>query len=213
LRSINGFSLALMEDYADKLDPSAMAFLERIRAATQRMSQLIDDLLNLAQVTRGQMLHEAVDFSTMAKSILANLQKADPQRVVEVVVQESLVGRGDPRLLRVVLENLLGNAWKFTSKKPRARIEMGAEQKNGTLKYFVCDDGSGFDMTYADKLFGTFQRLHGATEFPGSGVGLAIVQRIINRHGGQTWAEGANSKGAKFSFTLRTLEEEAIDGE
>ena len=140
--------------------------------------------------------------SLKGKSILESLQKSAPQRAIECVIQEGVIGHGDPRLLQVVLENLLGNAWKFTSKKPQARIELGTARQNGSTVYFVCNDGSGFDMTYADKLFGTFQRLHAATDFPGSGVGLAIVQRIIHRHGGRTWAEGAEGKGATFSVTL-----------
>ena len=202
LRSIDGFSLALMEDGADALDAQSRAYLERIRAATQRMSQLIDDLLNLARVTRSEMRHEIVNLSAMAKGILAEFQKREPERKVECVVPEGVEGQGDPRLLQVVLENLLGNAWKFTMKKPQARIELGMERQDGQTVYFVRDDGPGFDMTYVDKLFGTFQRLHAAAEFPGSGVGLAIVQRVINRHGGRTWAEGAEGKGATFSFTL-----------
>lgn len=202
LRSIDGFSLALMEDCADTLDAQSKAYLERIRAATQRMAQLIDDLLNLARVTRSEMRHEVVDLSVMARGILAEFHKREPERAVEYVVPDGVEGRGDPRLLQVVLENLLGNAWKFTMKKPHARIELGVEQQDGQTVYFVRDDGPGFDMTYVDKLFGTFQRLHAASEFPGSGVGLAIVQRVINRHGGRTWAEGAEGKGATFSFTL-----------
>ncbi len=202
LRSIDGFSLALMEDCADKLDGQSRAYLERIRAATQRMSQLIDDLLNLARVTRSEMRHEVVDLSAMAKGILAEFQKREPEREVECVVPDGVVGHGDPRLLQVVLENLLGNAWKFTMKKPQARIELGVEQWDEQTVYFVRDDGPGFDMRYVDKLFGTFQRLHAASEFPGSGVGLAIVQRVIYRHGGRTWAQGVEGKGATFSFTL-----------
>ena len=202
LRSIDGFSLALIEEYGDKLDATATGFLERIRAGSQRMAQLIDDLLNLARVTRGEMRHEAVDLAAMAKDIVANLQKEDPQRVVQFAVQEEITGQGDPRLLHLVLENLLGNAWKFTSKKPQAHIELKAQRQNGKTVYSVCDDGSGFDMAYADKLFGTFQRLHASSDFPGTGVGLAIVQRIIQRHGGRTWAKGAEGKGATFSFTL-----------
>ncbi len=202
LRSIDGFSLALMEDYADRLDATANGFLERIRAATQRMAQLIDDLLNLARVTRGEMRNEAVDLGAMAKVIMAILQKGDPQRVVEFVVHEDVIGCGDPRLLQAVLDNLLGNAWKFTSKKSCARIELRAEQQHGTTVYSIRDDGAGFDMTHAGKLFGAFQRLHPATEFPGTGVGLAIVQRIIHRHGGRIWAEGVEGQGATFSFTL-----------
>jgi PAS domain S-box-containing protein len=202
LRSIDGFSLALMEDYADKLDANANGFLQRIRAATQRMAQLIDDLLNLARITRGDMLHEAVDLGAIARGIMANLHKEEPQRVVESVIQDGVMGHGDPRLLEVVLDNLLRNAWKFTSKKPHARIELKAARENGHEVYCVSDDGSGFDMEYAHKLFGIFQRLHGTDDFPGTGVGLAIVQRIIHRHGGRIWAQGAVDQGATFSFTL-----------
>ena len=202
LRSIDGFSLALIEDYDGKLDADAKGLLDRIRAATKRMAQLIDDLLNLARVTRTEMRYEAVDLGAMAKSVLADLQSGDPQRSVECVVGEDIIGHGDSRLLRVVLENLLGNAWKFTMNKPRARIELGMSQQDGGPVYFVRDDGPGFDMAYVDKLFGTFQRLHAASEFPGTGIGLASVRRIIQRHGGTTWAEGAVDKGATFSFTL-----------
>jgi PAS domain S-box-containing protein len=207
LRSIDGFSLALMEDYADGLDAEARGLLERIRAATHRMAQLIDDLLNLARVARSEMRHEVVNLSAMAKVILAEFQTLEPQRRVECVVQEGAVGHGDPDLLRVVLENLLGNAWKFTMKKPRARIELGTLQRDKQQVYFVRDDGPGFDMTYANKLFGTFQRLHATTEFPGTGIGLASVRRIIHRHGGRTWAEGVEGKGATFSFTLNENKE------
>jgi PAS domain S-box-containing protein len=202
LRSIDGFSSALREDYGGQLDGQAKNYLERIRAATQRMSQLIDDLLNLARVSRGEMRHEQVDLSAMAKVILTDLQNGEPQRSVECVVPEGVAAQGDPRLLRVVLENLLGNAWKFTKKKPQARIELGVAKQDGQQVYFVRDDGAGFDMTYVGKLFGTFQRLHAAEDFSGSGVGLATVQRIIHRHGGRVWAQGAEGKGATFTFTL-----------
>jgi PAS domain S-box-containing protein len=202
LRSIDGFSSALREDYGDQLDGQAKNYLERIRAATQRMSQLIDDLLNLARVSRGEMRHEQVDLSAMAKVILTDLQNGEPQRSVECVVPEGVAAQGDPRLLRVVLENLLGNAWKFTKKKPQARIELGVAKQDGQHVYFVRDDGAGFDMTYVGKLFGTFQRLHAAEDFSGGGVGLATVQRIIHRHGGRVWAQGAEGKGATFTFTL-----------
>ena len=202
LRSIDGFSSALREDYGGQLDGQAKNYLERIRGATQRMSQLIDDLLNLARVSRGEMRHEQVDLSAMAKVILTDLQNGEPQRSVECVVPEGVAAQGDPRLLRVVLENLLGNAWKFTKKKPQARIELGVAKQDGQQVYFVRDDGAGFDMTYVGKLFGTFQRLHAAEDFSGSGVGLATVQRIIHRHGGRVWAQGAEGKGATFTFTL-----------
>ncbi len=206
LRSIDGFSLALMEDYADTLDAEAKGHLERIRAATQRMAQLIDDLLKLARVTRSEMRNEVVDLTAMAKVILAEFQTLEPDRRVECIVQEGVAGRGDPELLRAVLENLLGNAWKFTMKKPLAKIELGMFQRDGQPVYFVGDDGPGFNMAYVNKLFGTFQRLHAATEFPGTGIGLASVRRIIHRHGGRTWAEGAENKGATFSFTLHENE-------
>jgi len=202
LRSIDGFSLTLSEDYGDVLDDEAKRLLDRIRSATKRMAQLIDDLLNLARVTRTEMRHEVVDLGALAKIILADLQSADPERHVQCVVGESIIGNGDSRLLRVVLENLLGNAWKFTMNKPQARIELGISHEDGKSVYFVRDDGPGFDMAYVDKLFGTFQRLHTATEFPGTGIGLASVRRIIHRHGGRTWAEGEVGKGATFSFTL-----------
>jgi light-regulated signal transduction histidine kinase (bacteriophytochrome) len=202
LRSIDGFSSALMEDYGRQLDGQAKNYLGRIRAATQRMAQLIDDLLNLARVSRGEMRHEQVDLSTMAKVILTDLHNGEPERNVECVVPEGVAAEGDPRLLRVVLENLLGNAWKFTRKKPQAKIELGVAKRDGQKVYFVRDDGAGFDMTYVDKLFGTFQRLHTAEDFSGSGVGLATVQRIIHRHGGRVWAQGAEGEGATITFTL-----------
>lgn len=206
LRSIDGFSLALMEDYADTLDAEARGHLERIRAATQRMAQLIDDLLKLARVTRSEMRNETVDLTAMAKVIFAEFEALEPERRVECVVQDGVVGSGDPELLRVVLENLLGNAWKFTMKKPRAKIELGMFQRDGRQVYFVRDDGQGFDPAYVSKLFGTFQRLHATTEFPGTGIGLASVRRIIHRHGGRTWAEGLKQKGATFFFTLHDNE-------
>ncbi len=203
LRGIDGFSQALLEDYGDKLDDQGRGYLNRVRDASQRMAQLIDDLLLLSRVTRSEMQREPVDLSAMAQAIAGELRQAEPERQVEFVIHEGLQARGDPRLLRVALENLVGNAWKYTSKHPRARIEFGASnQDNGSLTYFVTDDGAGFDMTYADKLFGAFQRLHGAIQFKGTGIGLATVKRIINRHGGRVWAEGAVEKGATFYFTL-----------
>src|SRR5271156_2127219 len=202
LRSIDGFSSALMEDYGDKLDEQSKSHLLRIRAATQRMAQLIDDLLKLAFVTRSEMHMWKVDLSELANVILAEFERAEPNRKIECVVQEHVISQGDPLLLRSVLENLLGNAWKFTSKTPQAKIEFGTEDQGGETVYFVRDNGAGFDMTYAGKLFGPFQRLHIATDFPGTGVGLATVKRIIHRHGGRVAAEGAVGKGATFSFTL-----------
>jgi signal transduction histidine kinase len=203
LRGIDGFSQALLEDYPDKLDEQGRNYLHRTRAAAQRMSQLIDDMLNLSRVTRYEMRRETVDLSTLARKVTAELQKTQPGRQVEFVITEGLTVNGDTALLRVALENLLGNAWKFTGKQPRARIEFGVTQHEGKPAYYVRDDGVGFDMTYVGKLFAPFQRLHSAEEFPGTGIGLATVQRIILRHGGTVWAEGAVGKGAAFYFTLK----------
>ncbi|MBI2875506.1 MAG: MEDS domain-containing protein [Candidatus Tectomicrobia bacterium] len=202
LRSIDGFSLALLEDYADQLDAQGRDYLQRVRASSQRMAQLIDDLLNFSRITRSEMRHERVDLSALVQTIASELQKAQPERQVECVIAPGLVANGDERLLRLALENLLRNAWKFTGKHPWARIEFGVTQQEGQRAYFVRDDGAGFEMAYADKLFGAFQRLHAVAEFPGTGIGLAIVQRIIHRHGGRVWAEGAVEQGAAFYFTL-----------
>jgi two-component system sensor histidine kinase/response regulator len=204
LRSIDGFSQALLEDYADKLDEEGKDHLQRVRASTQRMAELIDDMLNLSRMTRSEMRLEAVNLSTVAKTVAAELQRSQPDRRVEFVIAEGVVANGDSGLLRVVLENLLGNAWKFTGKHSEAKIEFGISLQNGNSAYFVRDNGSGFDMAYAGKLFGAFQRLHDAREFPGTGVGLATVQRVIHRHGGQVWAESEVEKGATFYFTLST---------
>jgi PAS domain S-box-containing protein len=203
LRSIDGFSQVLVEDYCEKLDDEGKDYLQRIRAAAQRMAQLIDDLLNLSRVTRSDMRRERVDLSALAKTITTDLQQAQPNQAVACIIAPGLVADGDAHLLRIVLENLFSNAWKFTARHPRAHIEFGSiRQPDGRLAYFVRDDGAGFDMAYADKLFGAFQRLHGITEFPGTGIGLATVQRIIQRHGGRIWAEAALEKGATFYFTL-----------
>ncbi|MFQ5862914.1 MAG: ATP-binding protein [Candidatus Brocadiales bacterium] len=202
LRGIDGFSKALLEDYTDKLDPQGRDYLQRVRVASQRMGQLIEDLLNLSRITRSEMRHEEVNLSAIAKTVAAELQEMQPERQVEFVIAEGVVAQGDERLLQVALNNLLNNAWKFTIKRPRARIEFGVTRHEGKLAYFVRDNGAGFDMAYADKLFGAFQRLHKPSEFEGTGIGLAIVQRIIHRHGGRVWAEGAVEKGATFYFTL-----------
>jgi signal transduction histidine kinase len=202
LRSIDGFSLALLEDYGDRLDANAQDYLQRVRAATQRMGQLIDDLLSLARVTRSELHHEYVNLSALTATIVGELQRAHPDRQVEVIIAPGLVAHADARLLHVVLENLLGNAWKFTAKRPCATIEFGAVPCDGQVAYFVRDNGAGFDMAYAGKLFGAFQRLHAMTEFSGTGIGLATVQRIIHRHGGRVWAEAALEQGATFYFTV-----------
>lgn len=201
LRTIDGFSRILLEDYAEDLDEEARDYLGRVRAASAHMGRLIDDLLNLSRVTRGPLRRERVDLSVMAAEVVGELQRADPARNVEFVVEDGVTAWGDARLLLVALENLLGNAWKFTSKRPGARIEFGVEKRPGGA-YYVRDNGAGFDMGYADKLFGAFQRLHSAGEFEGTGIGLATVQRIVHRHGGRVWAEGEVGRGATFYFTL-----------
>jgi len=207
LRSIDGFSQALLEDCLDQLDATGQDYLRRIRFASQRMGQLIDDLLTLSRVTRSDMSRESIDLSRLASRICTNLQQAHPEQQVEFVVQPGLVAQGDARLLQVVLDNLLNNAWKFTSRQLQAKIEFGAiAQENGIPAYFVRDDGVGFDMVYVDKLFRPFQRLHGMNEFSGNGIGLATVQRIVHRHGGRVWAEGALARGATFYFTLAAEE-------
>ena len=202
LRSINGFSQALLEDYSDVLDTTGQDYLHRVRAASQRMGQLIDDLLQLSHLMRVEMRWKPVDLSALAAGIMAELRQTEPERQVEFISQPEMIARGDERLLRVVLANLLGNAWKFTGQQVQARIEFGPTQANSQTAFFVRDNGVGFDMAYVNKLFGAFQRLHRATEFGGTGIGLATVQRIIDRHGGQVWAEAAVNQGAMFYFTL-----------
>jgi signal transduction histidine kinase len=202
LRAIDGFSLALLDDYSDKLDSDGQNYLNRIRSAAQRMAELIDALLNLAQVTRHELQMQAVDLSALARQVAAEMGRAQPERQVELVIADGLRTSGDVRLLRVVLDNLIGNAWKFTQKKPDARIEVGRGEPNGMEVFYVRDNGAGFDPTYAHKLFGVFQRLHSAAEFNGTGIGLATVQRVITRHGGKVWAEGAVGQGATIYFTL-----------
>jgi PAS domain S-box-containing protein len=204
LRAIAGFSQALAEDYDATLDEQGKDYTRRINAATQRLTQLIDDLLMLSRVTRSEMNREtAVDLSALANSITSQLQTGQPERGVQFAIQPGLVTHGDAHLLHIALDNLIGNAWKFTSKVPEARIEFGtAGKENGKTVYFVRDNGAGFDMAFADKLFGPFQRLHSGNEFPGTGIGLATVQRIVHRHGGRVWAEGQVGKGATIYFTL-----------
>jgi light-regulated signal transduction histidine kinase (bacteriophytochrome) len=202
LRSIDGFSQALLEDYADKLDSTGQEHLHRVRQAAQRMSSLIDDILGLSQVTRRAMRREDLDLSAMAQSIAEELRAAEPGRQVEFAIEKGLTASGDSRLLRTAMENLLRNSWKYTSGHVTARIEFGKTHQNGKSSFFVRDDGAGFNPRYADRLFGAFQRLHTVSEFPGTGIGLATVQRIIRRHGGEIWAEAAVEKGAAFYFTL-----------
>jgi len=202
LRHINGFCQALLEDHSSQLDPQGQAYLQEVRNASNEMAQLIDDVLRLARVTRTEMHVEPVNLTALAQESVDELRKADPSRNVTIFLQENLVTLGDKRLLRIVLNNLLSNAWKFTSKRDDPEISLSAEQTNNETVYLVRDNGVGFDMTYRDKLYGAFQRLHSAEQFEGTGVGLATVQRIVYRHGGRAWAEGAVDKGATFYFTL-----------
>jgi PAS domain S-box-containing protein len=202
LRAINGFSLALVEDYGDRLDRAGLDYLERVRAGSQRMASLIDDLLTLSRVTRQEMRRVPLNLSPLAAAIAAELQATQPERQVKFTIAPDLWVTGDPNLLRIVLDNLLHNAWKYSGKHAQTHIEVGRlDQPEGAV-FFVRDDGAGFAMEYVDKLFGPFQRLHREGEFEGTGVGLATVQRIIHRHGGHTWAEGEVEQGATFYFTL-----------
>jgi PAS domain S-box-containing protein len=208
LRHISGFSQALLEDYADKLDAAGQNYLREVRAASHEMAKLIDDLLQLARVTRSEMRHEPVNLSVLADEVIAELQKRDPERAVSVQIEKGLVTSGDKRLLKVMLVNLLGNAWKFTAKREQAEITFGQKREaSGEIAYYIRDNGAGFDMSYVNKLFGAFQRLHAASEFEGTGIGLATVQRIINRHGGRVWAESAVNQGATFYFSLASYKE------
>lgn len=209
LRHINGFSQALLEDYADKLDDEGKGHLHQLRSASQEMAKLIDDMLQLARVTRTDMHRETVNLSELARAVISKLQAREPQRSVVVDIEDSLTTNGDRRLLEIMLSNLLGNAWKFTSKKRNPQIVFGKERKHDQDVYFVRDNGAGFDMEYADKLFGAFQRLHSPNEFEGTGIGLATIQRIILRHGGQVFAEGVVDSGATFYFTLANFNGEA----
>lgn len=203
LRHIDGFSKILLEDCAEQLDDMGKDYLNRVLAATQRMGHLIDDLLNLSRVTSTELRRQQVDISTMSRAICDSLQQSQPNRQMEVVIPDGLKAYGDGRLLQIVFENLLSNAWKYTSLHQTARIEVGIWwHPAGYPVYFVRDDGAGFDMAYANKLFGPFQRLHKTSKFPGTGIGLATVQRIIHRHGGSVWAESAVEQGATFYFTL-----------
>jgi signal transduction histidine kinase len=202
LRRIDSFSRAVVESQGDRLDEAGRRYLERVREASQHMSQLIDDVLYLSRVTRADLRDQEVDLSALATHALTRLQETDPSRRVEIKIRPGVAVAGDGQLLRIALENLLENSWKFTARQPEARIEFGVTNAAGEPTYFVRDNGAGFDMTYVDRLFGPFQRLHSQREFPGSGIGLATVQRIIHRHGGRVWAEGLVGKGATFQFTL-----------
>lgn len=202
LRSMDGFSQALLDDYGDGLDAQAKDYLNRIRTASQRMSKLIDDLLNLSRVSRGTMKREPVDLSAMVEALAGQLKAEQPERTVDFLIQSGIVVEGDPQLLSLAMENLLRNSWKFTGRTSLPVIQFGTMKREGRMVYFIRDNGAGFDMVNAAKLFTPFQRLHSTAEFPGTGIGLAIVQRIIRRHGGMVCAEGEPGKGAVFYFTL-----------
>jgi hypothetical protein len=202
LRRIEAFSRAVLETQNDRLDADGRRFFDRIREASRQMSQLIDDVLHLSKVSRAELRQQEVDLSALATAILERLREAEPDRVVETRIRPGVVVSGDGQLLRIALTNLLENAWKFTARQPEACIEFGLSSVAGESTYFVRDNGAGFDMAHADRLFGPFQRLHLATEFPGSGIGLATVRRILHRMGGRVWAEGVVGRGATFHFTL-----------
>ena len=202
LRAISGYSQVLLEDYAPRLDTAAVEYLQRLRASSQFMGGLIEDLLELARITRAEMTHEPVDLSQMFTVVMQRLQSVDPARQIAVTCQPGLQACGDERLLGILLTNLCDNAWKFTARKDPARIEFGSQPAEDGPVFFVRDNGAGFDMTYSSRLFGTFQRLPNAQDFDGSGIGLATVRRIVQRHGGRIWAEGQVEQGATFYFTL-----------
>jgi PAS domain S-box-containing protein len=205
LRSIDGFSQALVEDYTEVLDDDGRKYLRYVRESAQLMAELIEDMLTLSRVARSELRRERLDLSELARAACARLSRHAPDRKIEIVIPEGLEGEGDSRLLSVVFDNLFANAFKFTSKRAVAHIELGVEP-GSTPAFFVRDNGAGFDMAYAGKLFGVFQRLHTAHEFEGTGVGLATVQRIIHRHGGRVWAAGEIDSGATFYFTLSNTE-------
>jgi light-regulated signal transduction histidine kinase (bacteriophytochrome) len=202
LRSIDGFSEALLEDCGDELSDLGKGYLTFVRDSAQRMAQLIDDLLSLSKMSQADMRPQPVDLIALIIPIITDLRRGEPSRIVDVVMPEELVVVGDPPLLKLALLNLLANAWKFTSKQAAAKIEIGIGIENGVTTYFVRDDGAGFDMAYADKLFGVFQRLHTPADFDGTGIGLATVKRVVDRHGGRIWADGEVDHGATFYFTL-----------
>ncbi|MGB4444455.1 MAG: PAS domain S-box protein, partial [Dethiobacteria bacterium] len=202
LRSIDGFSLALLEDHAEQLDHEGEDYLRRIRAASKRMASMIDAILHLSRIGRYEVRRKQVNLSALAQDIAADLKVTDPDRQVEFVIAEGVVVSGDPTLLRIALENLIGNAWKFTQRLESARIEFGVMGRGKKTFYYVRDDGVGFDMKYVDKLFVPFQRLHSTMEYTGTGIGLASVQRVVRRHGGDIWAESVLNKGTTFYFTL-----------
>jgi PAS domain S-box-containing protein len=203
LRGIDGWSLALLEDYRDQLGEQGREYIDLVRSETQIMGRLIDDLLTFSRQSRAEMKQKRLDMTAMAQAIVARLQQQNPALHTEFVIQPGLRALGDADLVEIALKNLLDNAAKFSGGNPRAVVEFGQTDQEGKNAFFVRDNGAGFDMTYAHKLFGVFQRLHSASEFPGTGIGLASVQRIIGRHGGRVWAEAKVDRGATFYFTLK----------
>lgn len=202
LRHIDGFSQALVDEYASKLNTTGREYLDRLRRSSRRMMDMIDALLELSRIGRGKVEKENVDMSALAREIGAQLMQAEPEREVDFQVEDGVVVRGDARLLKVVLEHLIGNAFKFTGKRSDPRISFHSAEWDGRFACAVQDNGTGFDMVYAEKLFSPFQRLHGQDEFPGRGIGLAIVRRIISRHGGRVRVEAEPEQGATFTFTV-----------
>ncbi|PWU09066.1 MAG: hypothetical protein C5B50_28375 [Verrucomicrobia bacterium] len=204
LRHVSGFTKALLEDYRAQLDAQGISFLEYAHEASGRLGRLVDDLLDLSRVTRKDLHQQELDLTNLANSVIAELRHHDPKRAVKALIAPNLSAHGDQGLLRIALSNLLSNAWKFTARVDGAKIEFGSLVQNGKATYFVRDNGAGFDPAHSKRLFGVFQRLHSQDEFPGNGVGLAIVKRILTRHGGEVWAESETGKGATFYFTLPT---------
>jgi light-regulated signal transduction histidine kinase (bacteriophytochrome) len=204
LRGIDGFGGILEEEYADMLDSEGKRYIQRIRAATGRMARLIDDMLGLSRVARSQMQMRRISLSGIVKTAAAELRKSEPERKVSFDIQDAVTVKGDSHLLRILMENLLSNAWKFTAHTDKAKIEFGVKEERDREIFFVRDNGAGFDMAYSGKLFDAFQRLHSESEFPGTGIGLATAQRIVRRHGGDIWAEGKVGEGAAFYFTLKS---------
>jgi light-regulated signal transduction histidine kinase (bacteriophytochrome) len=202
LRSIDGFSQLILEDAWQKLDDTEREYLQRVRAAAQKMGVLIDDLLQLSDVSRAGYKPEDIDLSRMVENNLEKLRQLEPNREIEVEIQPNVKATGDQSLLEIAVSNLVANAWKYSSRKPRAKIRFAAQEQNGQIVYYIKDNGVGFDTRYINKLFKPFQRLHTDDEFPGTGIGLATVQRIIDRHGGKIWANAKVGRGATFYFTL-----------
>ena len=212
LRSIHGFAQALLEDYGDKLDEQGQDFTKRLQAASVRLGSQIDGILRLSRVSRAKIGHKKVDLSRMASGVLEELKRTDPERSIEIKIEPNIVVIGDEALLRVALQNLLENSWKFTSGKTKPRIELGTERSNGHLSYYVRDNGAGFDMAYSDKLFKPFQRLHSTREFKGDGIGLATVARVVHRHDGKVWAESSPGNGTTVHFTISARPSQGTGG-